>query len=341
MKHPAALAWLMVAVCLAAARGQAQDAQRGQFEIFFTERSPLSAKKDLLTRLARKDPGSDYDLSGQLFVVYVPKDYVSSVPHGVIVWLNYKDTDATPTPLHPILDRSHTIFVVSKSSGQEDWIRAGLALDAIHNLKKIYTIDEARTYLFAITQPEQTIGQKMGLACADAFAGFVYIFNQRYFRPIPIPGNPGMTYAVSFSRPGSVLFNQARTRRHILIGDPKVADTTRLIFKSYQQDGFKQAHYVEATIDDMHYPNLTAGWFEKTMELLDAPTEAPAPASAPVPATRPSLSEAQRMLNLSKSYISAGNYPGARSRLQELVNRFPDDPAAKEARQLLEQIKGK
>ncbi|HEY7087154.1 MAG TPA: hypothetical protein VH518_03635 [Tepidisphaeraceae bacterium] len=327
-------------ICLVPAAAMAQPSKTGEFITTFSKRSPLSEKKELLNRLGKKDPGKDYDLASESFMVYVPHDYDASVPHGLIVWMNYKDVDTTPKSLQPLLDKSHTIFVVSKSAGQEDWIRAGLALDAVQNIKQLYTIDEKRVYLFALLQPDQVIGQKMGLSYADAFTGFVYIWNQRYFRPIPIPGEPGTSYAVSFSKPNLPVYNIAKTRKHVLIGDARAGGTDKLILKAYEQDGFHSMFYTEAAFDDLHYPSIQTGWFEKTMQFLDAPDQAVA-STHPTETTRPAISEPQRMLNLAKTYLGMKNYPVARTKLQDVIRKFPDDPAAAEAKQLLEQISGK
>ena len=51
------------------------------------------------------------------------------------------------------------------------------------------------------------------------------------------------------------------------------------------------------------------------------------------------MSDAQRMLNAAKSYISAGRSDLARTKLQAIVDQFPGDPAAAEAKNLLGQIK--
>jgi len=51
--------------------------------------------------------------------------------------------------------------------------------------------------------------------------------------------------------------------------------------------------------------------------------------------------EPQSMLNLARTYIGVNNYIAARLKLKDLIERYPTDPAAAEARQLLEQIKNK
>src|SRR2546421_12395567 len=111
-------ATLLIAVVLAvSAQGQttapAEELQKGMFKTNFTERSPLSAVKELAKRLPTKPPAPDYNLAEQQFIVYVPKDYDPAQAYGVVVYLNYKATDTTPPTWNDLLDRSKLIFVVS------------------------------------------------------------------------------------------------------------------------------------------------------------------------------------------------------------------------------------
>ena len=47
------------------------------------------------------------------------------------------------------------------------------------------------------------------------------------------------------------------------------------------------------------------------------------------------------MLNLARSYIDMGNYSAARTKLNDLIRKHPDNPAAKDAAVLLEKIRDK
>src|SRR4051794_19111435 len=276
--HSQAVPAAIVLAVLLSRSAMADAPQTGEFQITFTERNPLSEKKDLLNRLGHKN-ADDYDLSNQPFLVYVPTDYDASKSYGIIVWINHKDVTQTPPKWKPVLDKSRLIFIVTTSAAQEDWVRCGLALDAVHNLKKLYNIDDKRVYLFAEPEAEHTIGQKMGITYPDAFAGFVYVYNQRYFRTIPIPASEGMSYAGSFSRSPGQYFTQAKARKHVLVVDPKFSDAGKLIYKAYQEDGFRQSLMFEATLDEIHYPNLQTPWLEKTLAFLDGASAAPGAAT--------------------------------------------------------------
>ena len=110
------------------------------------------------------------------------------------------------------------------------------------NLKQLYTVDEKRTYLISLLKPDDTLGQQMCLAFPDAFSGFAYVMNFRYFRPM---NENGQSYAMSFSKPADgIAFGQAKLKRHVLVGDFRMNDTNRLVEKAYWQ-GRVQQHRID------------------------------------------------------------------------------------------------
>ena len=54
-----------------------------------------------------------------------------------------------------------------------------------------------------------------------------------------------------------------------------------------------------------------------------------------------SAAKATRTLSLAKSYIAAERYDAAREKLNQVVQSYPDTPAARDAKALLDQIKDK
>src|ERR1700689_4776524 len=116
----------------------------GEFDLTFTERSPLSTPKELARRLNLKPAslGADYDLSKRPFKAYVPRNYDPATSVGVFVYLGYKDSVSTPPLWKPVVEQSHMIFITpvchfgtEYSPSVPMWQMAGLALDAVYNLK--------------------------------------------------------------------------------------------------------------------------------------------------------------------------------------------------------------
>jgi hypothetical protein len=238
-----------------------------------------------------------------------------------------------------VLDRTHTIFIVAKTANQSPWARAGLLLDAAFNLRQQYHIDDHRSFLMSLPTPDDTLGQQMGLAFPDTFAGFAYIMNFRYFRPI---SDSGQQYAMSFAKPANAaLFGQSKLRRHVLVGDLRMSETNRLVQKAYAQDGFANSALLETTVANVTYPKLDADFFGKLLDSLEATPNViaapPPPASQPIASEPPKANEtdASRMLNLAKSLAEAHQPDAARAKLKDLLAKFPDDPAAVEAKSLL------
>src|SRR5947208_7093855 len=68
----------------------------GRLHLVFTERSPLSAPETVAGRMHVDRPGAmpasdtkaaDYDLASESFDIFVPANYKSNVPHGLLVWM--------------------------------------------------------------------------------------------------------------------------------------------------------------------------------------------------------------------------------------------------------------
>ena len=82
--------------------------------------------------------GLDYDLSSQTFEVVVPHSYRPGQPHGLLVWMGV--SEFSPVWLD-VLAR-HKLILVSANTMKGHVARYPAPLDAVHNLKKRYRIDE-------------------------------------------------------------------------------------------------------------------------------------------------------------------------------------------------------
>ncbi|HXE55770.1 MAG TPA: tetratricopeptide repeat protein, partial [Tepidisphaeraceae bacterium] len=78
------------------------------------------------------------------------------------------------------------------------------------------------------------------------------------------------------------------------------------------------------------------------------PEPADAAAAPPPPATPKAadvdanaIEKADTALSLARAYVSAGRYDAARARLQSIIRDYPKTTAAKQAKDLLDQIAGK
>ena len=280
--------------CLGQNDPATQPPATGELDLTFTQRSPLSDPKELARRLHLKpaDVKEDYDLSQRPFKAYVPKNFDAAVPVGIFVYLGYKDTVATPPLWEPVLDKSHLIFISPVChSGQAYppavplWQTMGLAIDAVHNLKNQYTINDKRIYLMSCNEGSTQIS----IATSDVFTGFVSVFDHNYSGRITLPD--GRFYPPSFPRPPAELFRQSQSLPFFAIGElANDQETQGYKFKlaAMTRDGFKHVKYAGLSLtEDLHFPNFKAEWFsQQALPFLDQFSVAP-----PKPATRPTAGQ--------------------------------------------------
>jgi hypothetical protein len=341
----AAIKTLMILFALATATRAADEPaatqpstppRTGEFQIAFTQRSPLSDHRKLAARLSMRETaiGPDYDLATQPFEVYVPPDYDPATPQGIIVFLSIEPVASTPVVLHPNFDKDHFIFIVARNGHLAVGEQTGLALDAVYNLKKLYTIDERRVFLMGLGRITQ-----ISLCTCDVFDGDLYIWYVGYLRNIPRVTHG--TTGASFPPPPPSLLSLAKTRVQIVGYEPDaLADPTRNLYDGAMvKDGFQ--HVYKIALPSMELDPAT---FEQMRAWLESAPSAVVARSAGEPGTRPATEpaagEPSRLLALAKSYMSAGRADLAKEKLQLLVEKYPSDPAADQARQLLSQING-
>jgi hypothetical protein len=361
------IARVVIAACVfvpVAGFSQTQDAlatqpaaqlQTGELDLTFTQRSPLSTPQEIARRLnvTPTSLGDNYDLSKLPFKAYVPSNYDLTKQYGLLVLLNYKDTDSTPPLWHPVLDKSHVIFIspVCHTGEQHPpsvplWQTIGLAFDAVYNCKKQFNIDSRRIYLMSFVDNSS----RTSYSTSDVFTGFIVAADAEYWRRIYVPGN--QYYEAAFTPPPAELMSLAKTRPFFLIGDTTNSnvDGVKLILGAMQHDGFSTVTIISLSIpNDLHYPNMKSDWFEQqALPFLDkggnsenaiAASISPSSQPSATPQTAPTVSEPQHLLTLARLYMSNGMADQARKKLQEIIDTYPDDPAAQTAKDLLSQMK--
>ena len=304
--------------------------QTGAFEITFTNRCPQSARAKLIDRLAEKDIGPEYDLSKQPFVVYVPPDYSSDKPVGIVVYMTSDGATQTPATLQPVLDKRHLIFIMARMPNLTLGEETGLSIDAVFSLKDRYAIDDRRVFLMGSGWIEE-----VGLATPDVFAGDVWIWNTGYWRTFPI--NATQFYRGIGHSPSDRMLGLAKQRPHVFgFETDNYNDGIRSLIPGVMtHDGFE--HMFKAVIagDDISYPNLNPAWFQNMLDMLESVSLAPSKST-----TRPADpgTAAAAMLNLANAYLAAGRTDLARQKLELLIQKYPNAPAAAKAKDLLSQL---
>jgi hypothetical protein len=292
----------------------------GAFEIIFTDRSPDSDYSKLIARTgATKDElGPDYDLAKEPFAAYVPPDYDGKKPFGLIVQSFQDGGSEIFQPYRSVLDAHHLMVFATEKDHLPFAENTGVCIDAVYNLRKMYNVDPARTYLFGLSKYIEPVG----MCTPDYFRGGAYMWWYDYFRGVP--GNPPM---VKYNPPTSLL-DLAHQRVQILAFYPNASQwyQTALV-NQLKNDGFEHVFSTSAGHDEVFQPQ----WFEKIVSMLES--------VKPLrPATAPAVDEPAQLLRVAQAYISGGLPDRARDKLNLILQKYPNDPAAIKAKELLDQL---
>src|SRR5205823_3396061 len=128
------------------------ETKTGDYKTTFTDRNPLSLPAEMSKRLPAVK-GSDYKLPDESYQVSVPNSYKPGKAYGLLVFVNSADNGDCPGEYRPLLESHRLIYIGANNSGNEKSVpkRIGMALDAVSNMKKLYTIDPDRVYASGIS----------------------------------------------------------------------------------------------------------------------------------------------------------------------------------------------
>jgi hypothetical protein len=270
----------------------AQDAaapKTGSFETTFDQRSPHSEMKSLTKRLSITDATADYDLAKEPCLVFVPEKYDPAKPMGLIVLLNYKASDQLPGPVLPQLEEAYCAMVVPKRNAQPVWAKAGIALDAAHNMALRYKIDWRRVYAFGADAEDAA--QRVSLNYPEVFTGGFWMQFDLY-RPVKSQGNA--FWNPKLPKPDPKALAVAKTHPFVLASHHATEQWTAWA-NAFKADGFKFINYVTLTQEQFHYPNYSTDWLPGVIQYLDAATaKLKPPATKPAAATKPSATAPAR-----------------------------------------------
>ena len=257
------------------------EIRRGVFHLTFTEQSPLSPIEAQHQRHHIKiEANEKYDLSQESFEAIVPEDYDPQKACGLFVWVNAGSGGNVPRDWPAILAKHNLICVGANNSGNMRplGVRFGLAIDAVHNMKKIYHIDDSRIYLAGPSGGGKVVSM-LGIIYPDIFSGALPMVGVAYFRSINVPNDPTKAYPPMFERPTGNLFERAKTQsRFVLItgtNDPNRDPTSAIYHAGFLSDGFQHVQYVE--VPGMGHQPAPAEVLDQAIDTLDAPLIADAP----------------------------------------------------------------
>ena len=354
------IARFIILIAFLAPSAFADEPRTGAYQTSFTDRSPLSALEiqvprfgGTLTALKASGKDNDYDLGAETFEVYVPASYKQGDGWGLFVFDSPGGRGNLHEPWREVLEKHKLMWIGPNKAGNDrlPLCRFGLCIDAVHNMKKLYDIDPNRVYIAGVSGGGR-ISSMLGVCYPDIFKGGMYICGCNYFREMEAPNTGGKVWHRGYAQPKAEMFTQAKKNvSHVLLTGEK--DMNREQTKEYYEKGFKKDGFLHATyieVPGMGHQPPDPEWFEKGVTAMeDVKSErvaAVAPKTVadkpkPVPNTPSAASpegEADKLLRNAKVYIDNQLYKDARDRLQNLVAKYPDSPAAKEAKELLKKI---
>ncbi len=330
----------------------------------FTEHHPLSNLDEVARRIdLRFDTMApadvplakqEYDLAKESFDVLIPSTYRPEAPHGLFVWMGV-------TPMSPewcgVLSRHKLIAVTAiPVNGRVGLSRTRLPLDAVHNLKKLYRVDENRIYVSGFSAGAGWAAQ---LVCAfpDVFRGGYFLMGGNFF---VVHKTASGIYEPTLDRLAPTWKGSADTIRKDLRlvlmraeGDPIYSpQEDRAQLTGLLLDGFERVTFMVLPGGGHRPPN--ALWFERGLLAFESPPRAPL-VTTPTDRADPlpgQIGQAQRILATALSLLER-QYPKqygkeqlerlrqtardrARKHLEQVVADYPTTPAAAQARRLLD-----
>ncbi len=280
-------------ICAAAPGQSARPIpERAQyFQTRFDERHPLGQIAEQRKRfkwskklIADNDPQKgDYDIADESFWAYVPSTYREDVPHGLLVWVSPGGEGRIPAAWPEVLEKHKLIAVGADGSGNDRlvWYRIGLALDAVHNARAKWKLDEERIYVTGFSGGGR-VATRLGMVYADVFDGGIYQGGSGFWAKIKVPGDPKRAWQPRFPKPRSKVLRAAkRESRHVLFAGSDDPNRTQsvAIYDRLEREGFKRVTWLEQP--GVAHTTADAEWMSKAVEALDAPLrEAEAKAQA-------------------------------------------------------------
>jgi predicted esterase len=318
----------------------------------FTERSPLSNFGEMAKRPALKgfDRGAeqvDYKIGDESFSAFIPKTYKAGVPHGLFVFIS-----AGPAVLTPgwggVCARHKLIFVCPDNAGndRDARVRMALALDAVHNMKARYAIDERRVFLGGFSGGASAASWLISGFDNVFRGGGVFMGGGMFYDYCTDERTRRITATLLGPARGGDFANSVRKDLPVVllvgVNDKLARDLHRASYEGLTLDGFPRATLLE--VPQMGHTHPPAPWFEKAVAALDRPHKlASKPSTQPGATTRglsatAQAAQANRLVATGKRQLSREQFESARSYFQRVIDDYPATPSAATARAMLDKL---
>jgi hypothetical protein len=241
--------------------------------------------------------GYFYKIQEETFEVFVPDNYTKDKPFGVVVWVNSGDGGGMPKQYKEIFKKHKLIWIgANKGGNKEDTRRrANLALDARHNIMKLYNIDPNRVYISG-TSGGGKASSLTAFSFPTLFKGGIFCIGVAVWQRVQVPGGNSF-WPSKFAKPipTSRMKVISKEGRYALMTGDK--DFNQKEIKAYYDQVFSKSlencKYYQTP--GLGHSRIPAEWYEKAIIQLDEPLKA---------IVKGYLTKARQLLK-SKKYLEA------------------------------------
>ena len=259
----------------------------GSYRVRFEEASPHSSLEVLLQRLDLDlsaveaiDPDAGrYDLKGESFRVFVPPAYSPDADFGLFVWISPTPFGGFASPeMQSALEASRLIWVGADrvGNGRARWYRYLLALDAVHNMRQLYRIDEDRIFVGGYSGGGR-VTSGLAMLYPEVFRGGFSLSGCDYPELLPVPDKPGAHWPPGFPAPPKRTLREVKSssRFVLLTGELDFNRAqTRKTYLKMLDEGFEHVVYFQVP-DASHYDHPDAETLTQAFHFLTAESASP------------------------------------------------------------------
>jgi len=301
------------------------ETKTGGFKLSFKERHPLSAKAEMEKRMPYFK-ATDYDVAAESFEVFVPPAYKPDTPYGLMVFINSGDNGDNNGNFKPLLEKNNIIWIGANKGGNErtPLHRVGLALDSVHNIRKMYNIDPERIYLSGISGGGRA-GSGLAPAYPEVFNGVIYL----------IGCNPNQAKA-----PPQYADRQKRLNSYVFMTGTKDFNKpgTNDVLKQYKSMKYERTLYLK--VPDMGHDMPPTDWLAKAIAYLDEPLSAAAKAAMAQAQDQEKREKYGQALVLYRKAAARGGESGKEAQGKVAALTAKRDDVLASAKTLIEEKKG-
>jgi tetratricopeptide (TPR) repeat protein len=248
----------------------AQAQRTGALQVRFAERAPEGDIAEVAKRwglevaqVQQVDPaGGRYDLATESFSVFVPESYRPGEGWGLFVWISPGPIGGVRrAELLAVMAEQKLIWVGANNAGNDrpKWTRVGLALDALHNMQRLYTLDERRRFVGGYSGGGRT-ASALAYLFPDRVTGVFNYMGVDWFRKLPIPDRPGTHWPAAFPEPARADLRRLKDGHRFALVTGEL-DFNRVQTKATQrameEAGFHHVRYLEIP-QASHYTPMSA-----------------------------------------------------------------------------------